>query len=226
MGRSIRTQARPWGVGASIIVVLFALGMASPSYAGSENGNGSAAAAESNGNAGGSSDSGGENGNGADNGQGSDNGNAEWKQEETASGSTDSEANDSGSAATPETGGSSGDANEDNVPQPQSNADKNKGGANGQCPGGPYCSTDGDESQNGNGKGKAVGKPCAGCVGKADNKNPQGQKPNGRGDGNNGYECDGNNGIGKTNPAHTGCAAVPPPPPPAPPAPPDRKSVV
>src|SRR3954470_4913611 len=26
-------------------------------------------------------------------------------------------------------------------PQPLSNADKNSGGANGQCPGGPYCST-------------------------------------------------------------------------------------
>jgi LPXTG-motif cell wall-anchored protein len=41
-------------------------------------------------------------------------------------------------------------------------------------------------------------------VGKADNKNPKGQMPNGS-DHNNGYECDGNNGIGKTNPAHTGC---------------------
>jgi len=58
---------------------------------------------------------------------------------------------------------------------------------------------------NGNGGGAATGKPCAGCVGKADNKNPQGQMPNARDDGNNGYECDNNNGIGKTNPAHTGC---------------------
>ena len=57
---------------------------------------------------------------------------------------------------------------------------------------------------NGNGKGAAVGKPCAGCVGKADNKNPPGQMPNGS-DHNKGYECDGNHGIGRSNPAHTGC---------------------
>lgn len=30
--------------------------------------------------------------------------------------------------------------------------------------------------------------------------------PNADEDGNNGYECDGNQGVGKTNPAHTGCA--------------------
>ena len=90
-------------------------------------------------------------------------------------------------------------------PQPQSHADLNGGGANGQCTGGAYCSTrNGSPSLNGNGDGKAVGKPCAGCVGKADNKNPQGQRPNGS-DHNAGYECDRNNGIGKTNPAHTGC---------------------
>lgn len=101
-------------------------------------------------------------------------------------------------------------------PQPLSNADQNPGGANGQCPGGPYCSTrDGSPSQNGNGNGNANGKPCAGCVGKADNKNPQGQKPNGS-DGNNGYECDGNNGIGKSNPAHTACRSGSPPPAPQP----------
>jgi len=101
-------------------------------------------------------------------------------------------------------------------PQPLSNADQNSGGANGQCPGGPYCSTrDGSPSQNGNGNGNANGKPCAGCVGKADNKNPQGQMPNGS-DANNGYECDGNNGIGKSNPAHTGCKSGSPPPAPMP----------
>src|SRR2546421_4308282 len=89
--------------------------------------------------------------------------------------------------------------------QPLSNADLNAGGANngGKC--GAYCSTrDGSAALNGNGTGQAVGKPCAGCVGKADNKNPQGQSPNGS-DLNKGYECDGNNGIGRTNPAHTGC---------------------
>ena len=97
-------------------------------------------------------------------------------------------------------------------PQPVSKADAYPGGANGQCPGGPYCSTrDGSPSLNGNGNGAAVGKPCAGCVGKADNKNPPGQMPNGS-DHNKGYECDGNHGIGRSNPAHTGCTpAVTPP---------------
>jgi hypothetical protein len=57
-------------------------------------------------------------------------------------------------------------------------------------------------SASGNGQGGA--QPCAGCVGNADDKNPPGQAPDGS-DNNNGYECDGNNGIAKTNPAHTGC---------------------
>jgi hypothetical protein len=94
-------------------------------------------------------------------------------------------------------------------PQPISKADANHGGANGQCPSGPYCSTrNGSPSLNGNGGGKAVGKPCAGCVGKADNKNPKGQNPNGS-DHNAGYECDRNHGIGRSNPAHTGCKPKP-----------------
>lgn len=81
-----------------------------------------------------------------------------------------------------------------------------------------YASTcDGSPSLNGQGDGNATGKPCAGCVGAADNKNPKGQFPDGS-DANNGYECDGNQGIGKTNPAHTGCQAqvqvTPPPTPP------------
>ena len=63
-------------------------------------------------------------------------------------------------------------------------------------------------SGNGNGVGNAVGKPLAGTVGNADDKNPPGQFPDGT-DHNNGYECDGNNGIAKTNPAHTGCVAPP-----------------
>lgn len=75
--------------------------------------------------------------------------------------------------------------------------------------GGAYHSTcDGSPSLNGNGGGQATGKPCAGCVGAADNKNPPGQAPDGS-DANNGYECDGNSGIGKTNPAHTGCMSEP-----------------
>ena len=79
------------------------------------------------------------------------------------------------------------------------------GGANHS---GAYDDTcNGSASGNGNGNGNATGKPCAGCVGKADEKNPPGQAPDGS-DGNAGYECDTNSGIAKTNPAHTGCAAV------------------
>lgn len=88
------------------------------------------------------------------------------------------------------------------MPQPSSNADFTGNGANDH---GPYDSTrDGSPSGNGNGGGEAVGKPCAGCVGKADNKNPPGQLPGGS-DANAGYECDTNHGVGRTNPAHTGC---------------------
>ena len=105
--------------------------------------------------------------------------------------------------------GNAGTSGDSSSPQPESRADRNSGGANGQCgegETGPYCSTrDGSASQNGKGDGKANGKPCAGCVGKADNKNPKGQEPGGS-DNNAGYECDRNQGIGKTNPAHTGCA--------------------
>jgi hypothetical protein len=135
-------------------------------------------------------------------GQGQGQGNAKH---ESASPSADHSAGNAGT---------SGDASE---PQPPSNADQNPGGANGdQCssdPAATYCSTrDGSPSENGNGGGAAVGKPCAGCVGKADNKNPPGQEtqdPRGTFP-DNGYECDNNNGIGKTNPAHTGCQAAPP----------------
>jgi hypothetical protein len=99
-------------------------------------------------------------------------------------------------------------------PQPYSNADQNNTGANDTSASNPYKSTrDGSPSQNGNGNGKATGKPCAGCVGKADNKNPKGQAPNGS-DHNAGYECDRNHGIGRSNPAHTGCKSTLPPPPP------------
>lgn len=50
----------------------------------------------------------------------------------------------------------------------------------------------------------ATGKPCAGSVGNADDKNPPGQLP-GPQDENNGYECDGNAGVAKGNPAHSFC---------------------
>jgi hypothetical protein len=70
---------------------------------------------------------------------------------------------------------------------------------------GPYDPHDvGVPSGNGNGDGNASGKPCAGCVGNADGKNPPGQLP-GPGEPNVGYECDGNNGVAKGNPAHSLC---------------------
>jgi hypothetical protein len=94
-------------------------------------------------------------------------------------------------------------------PQPLSNADQNNTGANDTSSTNPYASTrDGAPSLNGNGGGEQVGQPCAGCVGKADNKNPPGQAPNAT-DGNAGYECDRNHGIGRSNPAHTGCVPAP-----------------
>jgi hypothetical protein len=91
--------------------------------------------------------------------------------------------------------------------QPLSNADQNNTGANDPTSSNQYLSTrNGSPSLNGNGGGKATGKPCAACVGKADNKNPPGQHPNGT-DHNAGYECDRNQGIGKSNPAHSGCTS-------------------
>lgn len=74
------------------------------------------------------------------------------------------------------------------------------GGANQGC--GAYCANNvGAPSGNGYGHANA---PGAGTKGKADNKFPPGQSPDGS-DENNGYECDGNGGVGQTNPAHTGC---------------------
>src|SRR6476661_3672710 len=112
-----------------------------------------------------------------------------------------------GAASSHQTSGTAGTSGDVTQPQPKSNADQNTGGANGDC--GSYCSTrDGAPSKNGDpkgtGGGKATGKPCAGCVGKADNKNPPGQYKDGK-DHNAGYECDRNHGIGRSNPAHTGC---------------------
>ena len=94
------------------------------------------------------------------------------------------------------------------------------GGGNGANDGGGYQSTCDPNDFGGNGQesgpGNHTGKPCAGCVGNADDKNPPGQTPDGS-DSNSGYECDGrdrrtqgqkgngNHGIGDENPAHTGC---------------------
>ena len=149
------------------------------------------------------------------NGKGNGNGNGQAKGHDKGSGSQDSGSTSQDSTTTSgssdHSSGNAGTSGDPSQPQPPSNADQNSGGANGKCPGGPYCSTrDGSPSGNGNGNGKATGKPCAGCVGKADNKNPKGQYPNGS-DHNAGYECDRNHGIGRTNPAHTGCRSTPPP---------------
>jgi hypothetical protein len=120
-------------------------------------------------------------------------------------GKDDANKSSSSSSSSDHSSGTAGTSGDPSQPQPPSNADQNSGGANGQCPGGAYCSTrDGSPSGNGNGNGNATGKPCAGCVGKADNKNPKGQQPGGS-DHNAGYECDRNHGIGRSNPAHTGC---------------------
>jgi hypothetical protein len=83
----------------------------------------------------------------------------------------------------------------------------NGGGAN-QSPG-PYDPSGcGLPSGNGVSTNNNSSKPCAGCVGNADAKNPPGQYPNGS-DPNAGYECDRNQGVGQSNPAHTGCVGSP-----------------
>jgi hypothetical protein len=149
-------------------------------------------------------------GNGAARGAASDHSMAGTMKNDTASTSGHATRSDTGSttASDHQTNGTAGTSGDPTQRQPQSTADQNSGGANGKCPDGPYCSTrDGSPSGNGNGNGQATGKPCAGCVGKADNKNPQGQYPNGS-DHNAGYECDRNHGIGRTNPAHTGCTST------------------
>lgn len=84
------------------------------------------------------------------------------------------------------------------------NGNGNNGNGNGN--GGSATGGSGSAGAATSGSG-TTGEPCAGCVGKADNKNPPGQYPNGS-DANNGYECDGNSGVGQTNPAHTGCATT------------------
>jgi len=100
------------------------------------------------------------------------------------------------------------------------NAEPPGGGANQPGPYDPsgVGAPSGNGSDNNNGN-----RPCAGCVGSADDKNPPGQLPGGQ-DPNAGYECDTNQGVGQTNPAHSGCSSttVAPPPPPGvnPPPPP------
>ena len=80
--------------------------------------------------------------------------------------------------------------------------DAANGGGSANGPGDYDDGVPGDPSGNGN--QDPNNDPCAGCHGNADDKNPPGQYKDGN-DHNNGYECDGNNGVAKTNPAHTGC---------------------
>ena len=134
-------------------------------------------------------------------------GNGVAKQDEASAAASEEDGDSSGNSD--HSNGNASTDGDPTEPQPPSNGDFSGNGANKN---GPYDSTrDGSPSGNGNGGGNAGGKPCAGCVGKADNKNPPGQMPGGS-DHNNGYECDGNSGIGKTNPAHTGCTEPPEPP--------------
>jgi hypothetical protein len=87
----------------------------------------------------------------------------------------------------------------------------NSGHGNGANQPGPYDPNGvGRPSGNGNSEHNNGNRPCAGCVGNADDKNPPGQLPGGS-DGNAGYECDRNQGVGKTNPAHSGCGPAAPP---------------
>lgn len=74
---------------------------------------------------------------------------------------------------------------------------------------GPYDPSGvGLPSGNGKSEDNNGRRPCAGCVGRADTKNPPGQLPGGN-DSNRGYECDENEGVGKTNPAHSRCSTTP-----------------
>jgi hypothetical protein len=192
---SKRAPARPLAIITALLMLVLSMGVAGNAFADSGNGKGAGQA------------------NGQGGGQGNTSADSQASPVTTSTGTAPTSTGN-GAAADHSTKGNASTQGDVKASQPSSNADQNSGGANGKCPGGPYCSTrDGSVSLNGNGNGKAVGKPCAGCVGKADNKNPKGQYPNGS-DHNKGYECDGNHGIGKTNPAHTGCKAVTPPPPP------------
>lgn len=149
----------------------------------------------------------GDNGNGAENGKGND------KKDEAAPAESNAGGNGNGSDNAP-AGGSASEDKGKGAGWETSPGQEGKGCDQAGQGSGPYASTcDGSPSENGNGNGGGGGKPCAGCVGNADNKNPPGQMPNGS-DPNNGYECDGNKGIGKGNPAHTSCTPGTPPPPP------------
>ena len=119
-------------------------------------------------------------------------------------------------AATPRSNAGNPNAGNPNAGNPNA-GNPNAGNPNAGCNqqdatvGGPYDATcDGGSSNNGNAAVQPPGRPCAGCVGNADNQQPPGQMPGGS-DSNNGYECDGNQGVGQGNPAHTACTPRPTP---------------
>lgn len=113
------------------------------------------------------------------------------------------------------TGGSGDTGGAQKNPNAVCDGSDNSDTGHGANQGGPYDNTCPDgASQNGKSTDNNSSKPCAGCVGNADDKNPgavkqtNGQYPNGT-DRNAGYECDRNQGIGQSNPAHTGCGGSP-----------------
>jgi LPXTG-motif cell wall-anchored protein len=148
----------------------------------------------------------------AEEGSDDDDGEAEqqFRSSSDDSGSSSRKSSDSSSGSTTRSSSSDDDEDDPNFVESAEDCpnEANRFGeftGNGANDSGAYDSTcDGRESENGNGNGSASGRPCMGCVGNADNKNPPGQFPDGS-DSNNGYECDGNNGVGKGNPAHTDC---------------------
>ena len=135
------------------------------------------------------------NGKAGENGQG-----AEHANENSAAGESSESVASSDSSSTSSSGSSVQICDGDSGGNSDTGSGANQGTTyDNTCPNGP--------SGNGNDGGNATGKPCAGCVGQADDKNPRGQAP-GPQDHNNGYECDGNHGIARTNPAHTGCPST------------------
>jgi hypothetical protein len=71
------------------------------------------------------------------------------------------------------------------------------GGANQSGPYDPGCVCTPTANGNGHGPDK-----IAGSVGNANDKNPPGQVKKFDASPDNGYECDGNSGVGRGNPAH------------------------
>lgn len=147
--------------------------------------------------------------------KGEENGKGRDKKEASEQEASDDNSSDR-QASQQEGSGSSTPPDDDGDPCEDSHGSDTGQGANTDGPDNEYTSTcDGRPSDNGNDSGGGGGRPCAGCVGNADDKNPPGQARNGD-DANNGYECDGNNGVGgkksspaNGNPAHTGCRQPP-----------------